>query len=154
MHASGNFRDELIQTAKDICTPGRGILAADESTGTIAKRFQSINVENTRENRIAYRELLFTAPGIEEFISGVILYDETARDSASNGTNFVQLLRSRGIHAGIKVDCGLVNIAGTNEETATTGLDGLGKRCAEYYAMGCRFAKWRAVLKIGGGCPS
>jgi fructose-bisphosphate aldolase class I len=84
----------------------------------------------------------------------VILFDETARDSCLNGTKFVDLLRSRGIHAGIKVDCGLVEIGGTDKETATTGLDGLGKRCAEYYAMGCRFAKWRAVVKIDKCCPS
>ena len=154
MHASGKFKDELIKTAQEIGAPGKGILAADESTGTIGKRFAQIDVENNHDNRKAYRELLFTAPGIEEHISGVIMYDETVRDSASDGRKFCEILRSRGIHCGIKVDCGLVPIAGTEEETATTGLDGLGKRCAEYYEMGCRFAKWRAVLKIGNGLPS
>jgi len=153
-HASGNFKDELIKTAKEICAPGKGILAADESTGTIGKRFDGIKVENNHENRQAYRELLFTAPDIEKHISGVIMFDETVRDTCKDGKRFTELLRSRGIHCGIKVDTGLVVMGGTNEETATQGLDGLGKRCAEYYEMGCRFAKWRATLKIGGGCPS
>ena len=153
-HASGNFKEELVKTAKEICTPGKGILAADESTGTIGKRFAGINVENNHDNRQAYRELLFTAPDIDKYISGVIMFDETVRDSTKDGRKFTEVLRSRGIHCGIKVDCGLVNIGGTDDETATTGLDGLGKRAAEYYEMGCRFAKWRAVLKIGGGCPS
>lgn len=153
-HASGNFKEELIQTAKEICTPGKGILAADESTGTIANRFSKINVENTHENRIAYRELLFTTEGLNKHISGVIMYDETVRDSASDGRKFTDILRSQGIHCGIKVDTGLVEIGGTKGETATQGLDGLGKRCAEYYQMGCRFAKWRAVIKIDEGCPS
>lgn len=154
-HASGNFKEELMKTAKEIGAPGKGILAADESTGTIGKRFDGINVENTHENRQAYRELLFTAPEIEKYISGVIMYDETVKDTTADGSKkFCDLLRSRGIHCGIKVDTGLVVIGGTDEETATQGLDGLGKRCAEYYALGCRFAKWRAVLKIGNGCPS
>jgi len=155
-HASGQFKDELIKVAKEITTPGKGILAADESTGTIGNRFKSINVENNHENRKAYRELLFTAPGIEQYISGVIMFDETVRDSCADGTKFVDLLRSRGIHCGIKVDTGIVDLHGTNGEGTTQGLDGLGKRCAEYYAMGCRFAKWRAVLKIdvANGCPS
>ena len=119
MHASGNFKEELIKTAKEITHPGRGILAADESTGTIGKRFDGINVENNHDNRLAYRELLFTAPGIEEHISGVIMYDETVRDSAKDGRKFTEVLRSRGIHCGIKVDTGIVNMGGTNEETAT-----------------------------------
>jgi fructose-bisphosphate aldolase class I len=106
-HASGEFKDELIQTCKDICAEGKGILAADESTGTIGKRFQTIGVENTHENRQAYRELLFTAPDIEKFISGVIMYDETVRDNCKDGTKFCEVLRSRGIHCGIKVDTGL-----------------------------------------------
>jgi len=113
-------------------------------------------VENTHENRQAYRELLFTAPGIDQYISGVIMFDETARDSCVDGTKFCDLLRSRGIHCGIKVDTGIVDLAGFPGEGTTQGLDGLGKRCAEYYALGCRFAKWRAVLKIdtANGCPS
>ena len=118
-HACGKFKEELIQTAKDICAPGKGILAADESTGTIGKRFAGINVENNHENRQAYRELLFTAPDIEKHISGVIMFDETARDSCLDGTKFCDLLRSRGIHCGIKVDTGIVPIGGTNDETAT-----------------------------------
>lgn len=149
------FKDELIKTAREISTRGKGILAADESTGTIGKRFDQIQVENTEANRRAYRELLFTAPGIEEHISGVIMFDETVRDTTADGSKkFTEVLRARGIHCGIKVDTGLQPIGGTDGETATQGLDGLGKRCAEYYAMGCRFAKWRAVLKIGNGCPT
>jgi len=149
-----DFREELMKTAREIAAPGKGILAADESTGTIGQRFTSINVENNEANRRAYRDLLFTAPGIEQHISGVILFEETCGQATEDGTNFVQLLRSRGIHAGIKLDKGLVNIMGTKDETATTGLDGLGDRAKKFYEMGCRFAKWRAVLKIGDGLPS
>ena len=154
MVQANNFKEELIATAKAICAPGKGILAADESTGTIGKRFDAIQVENTEPNRRAYRELLFTSPGIEENISGVIMYEETVDQATEGGQNFVELLRSRGIHAGIKLDKGLVPINGTDGETATQGLDGLGARAAAFYAKGCRFAKWRAVLKIGNGCPS
>lgn len=153
-HASGPFTAELIQTAKDICAPYKGILAADESTGTIGKRFDQIKVENNHANRQAYRELLFSTPGLGEYISGVIMFDETVRDSTKSGVKFTKVLRDRGIHCGIKVDTGLVEIAGTDGETLTQGLDGLDKRCAEYYALGCRFAKWRAVLKIGKKLPS
>merc|ERR1712160_49215 len=155
MGASGDFKDELMKTAKEICAAGKGILAADESTGTIGKRFDGIGVENNHANRQAYRELLFTAPGIDEHISGVIMFDETVRDTTADGSKkFVEVLRGRGIHCGIKVDKGLNVIGGTDEETSTQGLTDLGKRCAEYYALGCRFAKWRAVLKIGNGCPT
>jgi len=129
-------------------------LAADESTGTIGKRFDQIGVENNHKNRQAYREMLFTTPGLGEYVSGVIMFDETVRDTTKKKVKFTKILRDRGIHCGIKVDAGLVPIGGTNDETITQGLDNLGKRCAEYYAMGCRFAKWRAVLKIGDGCPS
>jgi fructose-bisphosphate aldolase class I len=156
-HASGDFKAELIQTVKDIVAPGKGILAADESTGTIGKRFDGINVENTHENRQFYRELLFTTPDLEKHISGVIMFDETVKDTTVDGSQkFCDVLRAKGIHCGIKVDTGLQVIGGTNGETATQGLDGLGKRCAEYYALGCRFAKWRAVLKIdpATGCPT
>ena len=156
-HASGDFKAELIQTVKDIVAPGKGILAADESTGTIGKRLDSIGVENNHENRQFYRELLFTTPGLEQHISGVIMFDETVKDTTVDGSKkFCDVLREKGIHCGIKVDTGLQVIGGTNGETATQGLDGLGKRCAEYYALGCRFAKWRAVLKIdpASGCPS
>lgn len=144
-----------MKTAKEIGTPGKGILAADESTGTIGKRFDTIGVENNEENRRAYRELLFLTPDLEKHISGVIMFDETVRKGATlHGKEFVKVLREKGIHAGIKVDTGLQVMGGTNDESATQGLDGLGKRCAEYYELGCRFAKWRAVLKIGDGLPS
>jgi fructose-bisphosphate aldolase class I len=149
-----DFKEELIKTAKEITAPGKGILAADESTGTIGQRFEKINVENTEKNRRDYRDLLFTAPDIEKHISGVILFEETCSQSTADGVNFVQLLRSRGIHAGIKLDKGLVNMMGTKGESATQGLDGLADRAKKFYDMGCRFAKWRAVLKIGDGMPS
>lgn len=132
--ATTDFKAELIQTAKEITASGKGILAADESTGTIGQRFASINVENNEENRRFYRELLFTAPGIEEHISGVILFEETCGQKTEDGRNFVELLRSRGIHAGIKLDKGLVELMGTDKETATTGLDGLADRCKKFYA--------------------
>lgn len=134
--------------------PGFGILAADESTGTIGKRFEKIKLENNYENRRAYRELLMTTPGWEKHISGIIMYEETLEQKTKDGKPFLELLKEKGVIPGIKVDKGVVNIAGTNGETATTGIDGLGERCQKYYAMGCRFAKWRAVLKIGEGMPS
>lgn len=149
-----SFKEELITNAKRIARPGFGILAADESTGTIGTRFVKIDVENTEENRRAYRELLFTSEGLENYISGVILFDETLDQKTADGHNFVELLQSKGILPGIKVDKGLVVIPGTNEENATQGLDGLGERCKKYYEKGCRFAKWRAVVKIGDGRPS
>jgi fructose-bisphosphate aldolase class I len=149
-----HYKEELIRTAKEITAPGKGILAADESTGTIGQRFASISVENNEQNRKAYRDLLFTAPGIEQHISGVILFEETCSQASADGTNFVQLLRKRGIHAGIKLDKGLVTLMGTNGESSTQGLDGLAARAKSFYDMGCRFAKWRAVLKIGDGMPS
>ena len=148
------YKDELIANAKKLCAKGKGILAADESTGTIAKRFSGINVENTEEHRRAYRELLFTSEGIEKYISGVIMFDETVYQKTKDGVRFTELLKSKGILPGIKVDCGTVVIAGTNGETFTQGLDNLGKRCAKYYEEGCRFAKWRAVLKIGNTEPT
>lgn len=152
--AKQNFREELIKTAREISAPGKGILAADESTGTIGKRFDQISVENNETNRRNYRELLFTAPQIEENISGVIMFEETVDQATADGKNFVELLRSRGIHAGIKLDKGLVVLRGTNDESATQGLDGLAARAKTFYDKGCRFAKWRAVLKIGDGRPS
>jgi len=154
-NTAGQYKEELIKNAKFIGTPGKGILAADESTGTIGKRFDTIGVENNHDNRQAYRQLLFEAPGIDEHISGVIMFDETLRDSTKEGKPFVDVLTERNILCGIKVDTGLVEIGGTDGETATQGLDGLGKRCAEYYKIGARFAKWRAVLKITpSGCPT
>jgi len=146
--ATSEFRDELIKNANAIARPGYGILAADESTGTIGKKFDAIKLENTEINRQRYRNLLFTTPGLESHISGVILYDETARQNSSTGVNFCKFLTDRNILPGIKLDKGVKQLMGTDGETATQGLDDLDVRCKEYYAMGCRFAKWRAVLKI------
>jgi fructose-bisphosphate aldolase class I len=145
---------DLQGTAKGLVAEGKGILAADESSGTIKKRFDSIGVESTEDNRRAYRDLLFTTPGAEEFISGVILYDETIRQSSADGTPFPRLLESKGIIPGIKVDMGAKPLAGSPDETVTEGLDGLRERLEEYYALGARFTKWRAVISIGEGLPS
>lgn len=147
-------KHELETIARAMVAPGKGILAADESTGTIKKRFDKIKLESTEENRRAYRELLFTAKGAEEFISGVILYDETLRQKAADGTPFAALLSGLGIVPGIKVDMGAKPLAGCPGETVTEGLDGLRERLAEYYKLGARFAKWRAVIDIGDGIPS
>jgi len=150
-----DYRKELMETANKIARPGYGILAADESTGTIGKRFESIGLENNSENARRYRELLFTAPELDKYISGVILFDETTKQSTKDGKNFVKLLTERGIVPGIKVDKGVAQIPGALEgETATLGLDDLAKRAKAYYDAGIRFAKWRAVLKIGGGSPT
>src|SRR5881398_1403108 len=127
---------ELHETAKALVAEGKGILAADESDGTIKKRFDSIGVESTEDNRRAYRELLFTTPGAEEFISGVILFDETIRQSSSDGTPFPKLLADHGIIPGIKVDKGTKPLALASEETITEGLDGLRERLQEYYELG------------------
>lgn len=151
------FAAELIETARAIGAPGKGILAADESTGTIGQRFSGINVENTEENRRKYRQLLFTAPEIEANVSGVILYEETLYQSLDNGKTVPEQLKSRGIYIGIKVDKGIKPLAGTNGECVTQGIDDLDARCAKYYAAGARFAKWRAVLHIKdviGATPS
>src|SRR5215210_7939028 len=145
---------QLEQTARALVAEGKGILAADESDGTIKKRFDSIDVESTEDNRRAYRELLFATEGAEEFISGVILFDETLRQSAADGTPFPQLLESRGVIPGIKVDKGAKPLALAEGETITEGLDGLRERLAEYRELGARFAKWRATYTIGGGKPS
>jgi len=147
------YKEELIATAQKIVTPGKGILAADESTGTIGKRFDGIKVENNDENRRAYRELLFTSEGIENYISGVILFKDTLNHTTKDGVKLVDVLLNKGIIPGIKVDAGTVEI-NSDGETLTQGIDGLGKLCASYYAQGCRFAKWRAVLKIGKDMPS
>jgi fructose-bisphosphate aldolase class I len=145
---------ELAETAKALVAEGKGILAADESSGTIKKRFDSIGVESTEENRRAYRDLLFTTPGVEEYISGVILFDETIRQSSADGTPFPQLLESKGIIPGIKVDQGAKPLALAEGETITEGLDGLRQRLEEYRGLGARFAKWRATYSIGDGLPS
>ncbi|KAK9156674.1 hypothetical protein Scep_003248 [Stephania cephalantha] len=144
----GKYHDELIGNAAYIGTPGKGILAADESTGTIGKRLCSINVENNENNRRALRELLFCTPDCLQYLSGVILFEETLYQKTAAGKPFVELLKEGGVLPGIKVDKGTVELAGTNGETTTTGLDGLAHRCQQYYSAGARFAKWRAVLKI------
>ena len=169
--------EELRNTANAIVAPGKGFLAADESTGkwlllniyfcalsdhclfyllgTIGKRFADINLANDVENRRAYRELLFNAPQeLSNYISGVILFDETVYQKDSNGVPFPEVLKKRGIIPGIKVDTGVVTLQGTNGESTTQGLDDLTKRCQAYYQAGCRFAKWRCVLKIGENEPS
>jgi fructose-bisphosphate aldolase class I len=145
---------QLQSTAQELVAEGKGILAADESTGTIKKRFDSIGVESNEETRRAYRELLFTTEGAEEFISGVILYDETIRQSASDGTPFPELLESKGVIPGIKVDTGAKPLALTDGETITEGLDGLRGRLEEYRELGARFAKWRATYSIASDKPS
>ena len=145
---------ELAATARALVAKHRGILAADESSGTIAKRFNSIKLESTEENRRGYREMLFTAPGAGEFISGVILYDETLRQRTKAGVPFPAYLSEHGMIPGIKVDTGAKPLAGFPGETITEGLDGLRERLAEYRKLGARFAKWRAVIDIGTGIPS
>jgi fructose-bisphosphate aldolase class I len=148
------MHEELHETAKALVAEGKGILAADESDGTIKKRFDSIGIESTPEHRQAYRDLLFTTEGIEEYISGVILFDETIRTRGLDGTPFPELLERRGIVPGIKVDIGAKPLALSEGETVTEGLDGLRERLTEYRELGARFAKWRATYSIGGGRPS
>jgi fructose-bisphosphate aldolase class I len=145
---------DLAAVAQSLVAPGKGILAADESLPTIAKRFQSIDIENTEENRRAYRDMLFTTPGVEDFISGVILFDETIRQATSDGTPFAKLLESKGVIPGIKVDAGAKDLAFYPGEKVTEGLDGLRERLIEYYELGARFTKWRAVITIGNGIPT
>ncbi|HAT03515.1 MAG TPA: fructose-bisphosphate aldolase class I [Candidatus Magasanikbacteria bacterium] len=144
----------IQEITKSLVAPGKGILAADESTGTIQKRFDSIGVESTEEMRRAYRELLFTAPGMGDYISGVILYDETIRQRASDGHTFVTVLEKQGVVPGIKVDLGTESCDGSEIEKCTKGLEGLDERLKEYYNLGARFAKWRAVITIGEGIPT
>jgi fructose-bisphosphate aldolase class I len=146
--------EAMRTTARELVSPGRGILAADESTGTIQKRFDQIGVGSTEENRRRYRQLLFTTPGLGEHISGVILYDETIRQSADDGRTFVQVLQDAGSIPGIKVDTGAKPLALYPGETITEGLDGLRERLAEYRELGARFAKWRATIMIGRGTPT
>jgi fructose-bisphosphate aldolase class I len=145
---------ELGATARALVAKGRGILAADESTSTIKRRFDSIKLESTEENRRAYREMLFTAPGAEGYISGVIMYDETLRQKTKEGVPFPAYLAQHGMLPGIKVDMGAKALAGFPGETITEGLDGLRERLAEYYKLGAKFAKWRAVIDIGSGIPT
>ncbi len=146
--------NEFTTTARALVAPGKGILAADESSPTIKKRFDSIGLESTEDSRRAYREMLFTTPGVGEFISGVILYEETLKQKASSGKTMVDVLRGNGILPGIKVDKGTKTLAGTKDEKITEGLDGLRERLAEYKTLGAVFAKWRAVITIGDAIPT
>jgi fructose-bisphosphate aldolase class I len=145
---------QIQETASNLVADNKGILAADESFGTIEKRFAKIGVESTEENRRIYRELLFTTPKAEEFISGVIMFDETIRQKAGDGRSFVEVLTSKGIIPGIKVDLGKVPLAGFPDEEVTEGIDGLRQRLEEYKNLGAKFTKWRAVIKIGIGIPT
>ena len=142
-------RHELAEIARQLVAPGKGILAADESTGTITRRLEAVGVESTEPNRRAWRRLLFTTPGVEERIAGVILFDETIHQAHDDGTPFPELLAARGILPGIKVDRGAKDMPLFPGEKVTEGLDGLGQRMMDYYELGARFAKWRAVIRIG-----
>ncbi len=146
--------NDLNSVARAMVSNGKGILAADESSPTIKKRFDSINAESTEENRRRYREMLFTTEGAADYIGGVILFDETIRQSTSDGVAFSQYLSDLGMIPGIKVDKGAKALAGFPGETVTEGLDGLRDRLAEYRDLGAKFAKWRAVINIGDGIPS
>jgi fructose-bisphosphate aldolase class I len=145
---------ELESTIQQIAVPGKGILAADESQGTITKRFNTINLECTTENRRAYRDMLFTTPELDKYVNGVILFEETLGQRANNGKLFPEFLAEKGIIPGIKVDKGVANLPNSLEESYTQGLDGLHDRLATYKEMGARFAKWRAVLNISDQQPS
>ena len=146
--------DAIRETARELVLPGKGILAADESSGTIEKRFDQIGLESTEDNRRAYRQLLFTTPGLGEHISGVILFDETIRQSADDGTRLTEVLEKAGVIPGIKVDTGAKPLALFEGETLTEGLDGLRERLSAYGELGARFAKWRATYFIGDGRPT
>ncbi|NUP50453.1 MAG: fructose-bisphosphate aldolase class I [Catenulispora sp.] len=148
------MNDEMNRTAEALVAAGKGILAADESDPTIKKRFDTVAVESTEENRRTYREMLFTTPGLENFISGVILFDETIRQRSADGVPLAEVLAARGIIPGIKVDKGAKPLALADGEKVTEGLDGLRSRLAEYRRLGAGFAKWRAVYSIGAGRPS
>ena len=144
----------LNEIAKKICSKGKGILAADESTGTIGKRFKSINVENLEKNRLNFRQTLFNASAMKDYIGGVILFDETIKQQTSLGTSIPELIAKQGALPGIKVDKGAKLLAGSHDETITEGLDGLRERLKEYYILGAKFTKWRAVYKISEKYPS
>src|SRR4051812_48557749 len=146
--------NDLQGTALALVAPGKGILAADESTPTITKRFESSELPSTAENRRAYRDMLFTTPGLDDFISGVILFDETIRQKTKDGVPFPEVLRERGMIPGIKVDKGTTPLANSPDEKVTEGLDGLRERFAEYFELGARFSKWRAVIQIGDATPT
>ncbi len=144
----------LESTARALVAPGKGVLAADESLPTIEHRFREVGIPSTEETRRAYRELLFAAPGIEDSIAGVILFDETIRQRSSSGVPFPRFIARRGMIPGIKVDKGAKPLSGFPEESVTEGLDGLRERLAEYRGLGARFTKWRAVIKVGDGLPT
>jgi fructose-bisphosphate aldolase class I len=146
--------EQLAETAQAMVAPGKGIIAIDESSSTIAKRFAGVGIENTEENRRRYRELLLTTPKLSEHVSGAILYDETIRQKTKDGVPFAQYMVSQGMIPGIKVDTGAHPLAGCPGELVTEGLDGLRDRLKEYYSLGARFAKWRAVINIGEDIPS
>jgi fructose-bisphosphate aldolase, class I len=147
-------QNQLEKVARSLVAPGKGILAADESSGTIEKRLKSINTPSTEDNRRAYREMLFRTQGAEQFVSGVILYDETIRQKAADGTPLVKVLADQGILPGIKVDKGTKALPFSPKEKITEGLDGLAERLVEYRGLGAKFTKWRAVITIGDGIPS
>jgi len=146
--------EQLAETAQAMVAPGKGIIAIDESTGTIAKRFAGVGIENSEENRRAYRELLLTTPNLSQHVSGAILFDETLRQSTRAGVPFATFMANAGMIPGIKVDKGTQPLAGFPGEVVTEGLDGLRERLAEYYKLGARFAKWRAVINISDEIPS
>mgnify|MGYP001322373681 FL=1 len=146
--------NDLNKIAEYIVSNGKGILAADESTGTIKKRFDSIDTESTEQSRRTYREMLFQADGMKDNIGGVILFEETLKQNAENGTSLVQVISNQGALPGIKVDKGLTPISEDSKETVTNGLDDLDQRCKEYYEIGAKFTKWRAVINIGNGIPT
>ncbi len=144
----------LNATARELVAPAKGILAADESNATMSRRLESIGVESTEEKRRDYREMLFRTEGASDYVSGVILYDETIRQKGADGTPLVQVLQAQGIIPGIKVDAGLTPLPSAEGELATQGLDGLRERLTEYHDLGARFAKWRALLNVGPAIPS
>ncbi|HUR17874.1 MAG TPA: class I fructose-bisphosphate aldolase [Acidimicrobiales bacterium] len=146
--------NDLTATAQAMVASGKGVLAADESTATIGKRFGALGIESTEANRRAYRDMLLSTENLSEFVSGVILYDETIRQSSADGTPFPEMLAKRGILPGIKVDTGAKNLANAPGEQITEGLDGLRERVGEYVSLGAKFAKWRAVITIGDGIPT
>src|SRR3989344_8735707 len=146
--------NKLSEIAKALVAPKKGLLAADESFPTIEKRFKAIRIDSTEETRRSYREMLFTTHGIEEFLSGIILFDETIHQNATDGISFVELLQKKGIIPGIKVDEGTEVMADSPNEKVTKGLEGLPARLPEYFKIGVRFVKWRAVIVIGNGIPT
>src|SRR5690606_9036794 len=146
--------DQLAETAQAMVAAGKGIIAIDESTNTIKKRFEAVGVENTEENRRAYREMLLTTPGLGDYISGAILYDETIRQSTRDGVPFTKVMADAGVIPGMKVDKGAMPLAGFPGELVTEGLDGLRDRLKEYAKLAARFAKWRADITIGEDMPS